>query len=151
MVMARVRLHGLMGTYPNDLGLRYILGQMYLELDKPWKAGKYLYLIGDTTDATHEAITEFLILCDAIPKRILWHLKVRGHIDDYAPGYAKDKLQDLLEDCGITDGKFPEKVRGKISRLDCGIAIVVFLGVLYVGYLFIKWIIRLIGNLIDLM
>jgi len=151
--MARMRLHGLIGTYPNDLGLRHILGQLYLEIGKPWKAGRFLYLIDDKSKETHEAIREFLILYDE-PRRILRRLRVKGHIDDFEPGFAKDKLQDVLDDCGIKDGQFPKYERTKPSTLNstfiwmiCGTWILIMISVVYGLIPFFKWLVRLIIEL----
>lgn len=148
--MARMRLHGLIGTYPNDLGLWHILGQLYLEIGKPWKAGRFLYLIKDKSKEKQEAVREFLIQYEE-PHRRLRKLRVKGHIDDFEPGYAKAKLQDLLYQCDIKDGKFPEYGEPELSIwMDAFCIGIFFLSLATFGYiifLLLDWIVGAIADL----
>ena len=102
---ARDRLLSLLHVYPNDLGLRHILGRIFLELQYPREAGRFLYLVDDQDAAVQEAIKIFEKSCKDEQLYILKSLKLRGDINEIPPGYAKEKLL-------ILSGK----TRGKLGR-----------------------------------
>ncbi|PEA55710.1 DNA helicase [Bacillus pseudomycoides] len=56
---ARDRLHGLISTYPNALGLRKKLGDVYYKLQHPTMAGRYWYLEEQKTPEMIEACSQF--------------------------------------------------------------------------------------------
>ena len=95
---ARDRLLGLLRAYPNDLVIRHILGRIYLELQYPQEAGRYLYLIDDQSDEVQKAIAHFLKSMQNDPGAVLKILKLEGHIKDFPAGYAKDRLLMLYEE-----------------------------------------------------
>ncbi|MGE5071923.1 MAG: DUF6584 family protein [Anaerolineae bacterium] len=56
---ARDRLHGLIGTYPDDLGLRERLGRVYWQLQMPEMAGRYWYLAERRDEDMRAACSRF--------------------------------------------------------------------------------------------
>ncbi|MGG4489830.1 DUF6584 family protein [Metabacillus idriensis] len=56
---ARDRLHGLISTYPNELGLRRKLGDIYFTLKYPSMAGRYWYLEKNKTPEMIKACIQF--------------------------------------------------------------------------------------------
>ena len=157
---ARDRLLGLVRTYPNDLGLRHILGRIFLELQYPQEAGKHLYLVEDQSEAVQSAVRKFEKSCQNDPCGILKALRLRGHIDGLEPGYAKDKLLARLEECkdkwknqiSIDSLEHIEPTSPvikyyKVWGIGCLVLIVIMLivGLIRIGAWLFKWISGLLG------
>ena len=105
---ARERLLGLLREYPNDLGLRHILGRIYLELQFPQAAGKYLYLVDDQSPVVQNAINKFENFKKTRAMDVLKELRLRGHIDSIDDEYAKARLLPLFKEARVRGGHFPE-------------------------------------------
>ena len=155
---ARERLLSLLREYPNDLGLRHILGRIYLELQYPQAAGKYLFLVDDQSPVVQNAVKKFESFKKTMSIDLLKGLRLRGHVDSIDDEYAKSKLLALLEKCSIRDGLFPEselsKSRGGSDKAGPGCAVAIIAGLLFLltsviwgGINFVQWIIELIGRL----
>ncbi len=155
---ARERLLGLLLAYPNDPGLRHILGNIYLELQFPQEAGRYLYLINDQSERMQWAIRKYLKFKKTSPFDVLHGLRLRGHIDSIDDEYAKARLLSLFNEAGVESGHFPEsnpkrpsfsapRTNPFVDVLACGCLIILIISVILGAYGIIKWIIHLIGGL----
>ncbi len=155
---ARERLLGLLREYPNDLGLRHILGRIYLELQFPQAAGRYLYLVDDQSPYVQNAIRKYRKFKKTQTIEILKGLRLSGHVNSIDDEYARTKLLALLNLCLIKNGRFPVR-KPRRSRTESGsvhpgwIAAIItgllFLltSVIWGGISFVRWIIELIGDL----
>ena len=92
---ARDRLHGLLVTYPGDLGLRERLGRVYWQLHMPEMAGRYWYLVEHKDADMLAACSRFEALFRNDPARMLLALKFKGDIAALGDTYAGRALQDL--------------------------------------------------------
>ncbi len=97
---ARERLRCYLVGNPNDLGVRHILGRVYLLLQYPREAGRFLYLVDDDSDDVQKAVRAFEKSCAGNPDYILHHLKLRGSADSLVNEYAKNKLSALIQKAG---------------------------------------------------
>jgi hypothetical protein len=154
---ARERLLSLLREYPNDLGLRHILGRIYLELQYPQAAGKYLYLVDDPSPDVQNAIKKFENYKKTMSIDVLKELRLSGHIDSIDDEYAKNKLLALLDMCSIKNGRFPKRKRRRSrteSKVHPGWIAAIIAGLLFLltsviwgGINFVRWIIELISEL----
>ncbi|MGG0729448.1 DUF6584 family protein [Bacillus paramycoides] len=92
---ARDRLHGLIATYPNELGFRKRLGDIYYTLQYPEMAGRYWYLEKDKTGVMHEACRQFEKSMGNDPYHIIRALKFKGEHDIITGLYTEHSLQPL--------------------------------------------------------
>ncbi|MCB8933763.1 MAG: hypothetical protein M9921_09465 [Fimbriimonadaceae bacterium] len=76
--VARDRLHGLVGSYPEDLALRKKLGDLYWSLGYPASAGQYWFLVPEPGEHAEEAFAAFLHSCQHDPRIVLKRLRLRG-------------------------------------------------------------------------
>ena len=155
---ARERLLGLLREYPNDLGLRHILGRIYLELQFPQEAGRYLYLVDDQSEIVQNAIRKYERFKKSSAEDVLKGLRVRGYIGSIKDEYARNRLHPLFIKCGIKNLRFPEpkSTQGRWAGDGTGMAggciiaaILIFLlgsGVWALGKILI-WIVELIAQL----
>jgi len=145
---ARDRLHGLLATYPDDLSLRVRLAEVYWQLRHPGMAGLYWFLDAERNDDTQAAITEFERECGGDPWIILTRLKLRWDPDEMSDGFAKRQIAELLEQCRKKYKRVPEfragrgpdqreckpnKFKGAVGAVGCGLVIFVALFLLGVG------------------
>ncbi|MFA1712674.1 DUF6584 family protein [Peribacillus frigoritolerans] len=75
---ARDRLHGLISTYPNELELRRMLGDIYFALKYPSMAGRYWYLEKNKTSEMVKACMMFEKSMGNDPFIIARALKFKG-------------------------------------------------------------------------
>lgn len=94
---ARDRLHGLINTYPNDLGLRVKLGDIYWRLQLPEMAGRYWYLEENKSEQVQSACQFFEKTCKNNPLEILRMLKFKGSLEPIKDKYSGKKLQELIK------------------------------------------------------
>ena len=92
---ARVRLHGLLVTYPNDLALRRRLGEVYWQLHYPAMAGRYWYLKEDRTLEMDQACAAFERACGQDAAQILMALRFSGDVTALGDTYAGRTLLAL--------------------------------------------------------
>jgi hypothetical protein len=92
---ARDRLRGLLSTYPNDLGFRRRLGDVYQLLECPTMAGRYWYLEQDKSPDMIAACRHFERTCRDNPLEILLCLKFRGGLESLESSFAKQTLEQL--------------------------------------------------------
>jgi hypothetical protein len=78
---ARDRLHGLLYTYPNDLHIRELLGDVYWRLQFPAMAGRYWYLTEVKGEHVETAKTAFEKSVGKDPTRIMEALKFCGDLN----------------------------------------------------------------------
>ncbi|AOH57462.1 DNA helicase (plasmid) [Peribacillus muralis] len=78
---ARERLHGLISTYPNELELRRMLGDIYFKLKYPSMAGRYWYLEKHKTSQMVQACILFEKSMGNDAFRISRALKFKGDRD----------------------------------------------------------------------
>ncbi|MGE7214983.1 DUF6584 family protein [Priestia koreensis] len=139
---ARDRLHGLISTYPNELWLRKMLGDIYDQLQYPAMAGRYWYLESEKTTEMAEACRQFERTFGNNTHHIVRALKFKGdrdviehlpiHIENEVTGRVKDQL---LEDVG------KETLKDKLLGVGCLLFIVILLGIMLVGlYTVGQWI-----------
>ena len=93
---ARDRLHTLVHDYPNDVGLRTRLAEVYQRLKFPAMAGRYWYLEASWTAEMEDSIAIFRRSCGDDPLRILSALKFRGD-SSQIPKYARERLGSLQQ------------------------------------------------------
>jgi hypothetical protein len=108
---ARDRLHGLLGSYPHDLSLRRMLGDIYWHLQYPVMAGRYWYLEEEKTPAMSVACAAFERSCGSDPVQILFGQS------------GRDRYQYSRQ----------FKVRGKVLLLGLLVALAAALGLMVVG------------------
>lgn len=96
--VARDRLHGLVNAYPNDLDLRFKLGELYFKLGYPNEAGCYWFLLEQPSEEQKQAIDTFVKSCGGSLELIVKRLKFRGDV----PPNVSDEIRTALE-------KFPKK------------------------------------------
>ena len=94
---ARDRLHGLLGTYPDDLALRRRLGDVYWQLQYPAMAGRYWYLEEDRTPDMARACAAFERTCGHDAAQILMALKFNGDVAVLGDTFAGRTLLALQE------------------------------------------------------
>ncbi len=92
---ARDRLRGLLSAYPNDLGFRRRLGDVYQLLECPTMAGRYWYLEQDKSPDMIAACRHFERACQDDPLNILLCLKFRGSLESLESSFAKQILEQL--------------------------------------------------------
>jgi hypothetical protein len=103
---ARTRLHSLIASYPDDLDLRKMLGDVYLHLDYPEMAGRYWFLVEDKTPEMQAA-------CDLFARTarnsegILRRLKFKGDLNALDNPYATSVLLSLHNETGIRLPRHP--------------------------------------------
>ncbi|MGR6898977.1 DNA helicase [Rummeliibacillus sp. BSL5] len=78
---ARDRLHGLISTFPNELDLRKMLGDIYFKLKYPAMAGRYWYLEKNKTPRMIEACIVFENSMGKDINKIARALKYKGDIE----------------------------------------------------------------------
>ena len=155
---ARDRLLGLLREYPNDLGLRHILGRIYLELQFPKAAGRYLYLVDDQDPVVQNAIKKYEKFKKTRSIDVLKGLRLSGQVDAIDDEYAKSKLLTLLDMCSIKNGRFPKRIPRRSStesgEVHPGWIAAIIAGLLFLltsaiwgGIKFVQWIIELISDL----
>ena len=92
---ARDRLHGLLVTYPNDLEIRRLLGEVYWELRYPAMAGRYWYLLESEDPRYVEAKQAFAKMHGGSATEMARAVKFRGDIAALNSSYAQDQLKEL--------------------------------------------------------
>lgn len=90
--MARDRLHGLVGSYPDDLALRKKLGDLYWSLGYPASAGQYWFLEPDLGEHAEEAFAAFLHSCQGDPRIVLKRLRLRGVTAELLEPIARERV-----------------------------------------------------------
>ena len=96
---ARDRLQGLLSTYPDDLEIRRLLGEVYWKLRQPAMAGRYWYLEPATTPEMEQALGAFEKEHGGASITMIQAIRFRGHVDDLDSDYARDQLLTLEERC----------------------------------------------------
>ena len=156
---ARDRLEGLLVTYPADLEIRRRLGEIYLALQYPDRAGKYLYLEDDER-------AEVLRAKDAFERRnhrnaqlMLSDLAYRGGLEAIAGTYAESVLRGLLKDARIAaegdkaqwfvgprePGEPPATFNDRLTQIGCITGLVVLLVLLLIGAAtVVGWVVSLL-------
>lgn len=94
---ARDRLHGLLVTYPNDLEIRRLLGEVYWQLKYPAMAGRYWYLL-ESDDARYvEAKDAFARMHGGSEGAMFRAVKFRGDIEALGSAPLRDHLRNLQQ------------------------------------------------------
>jgi hypothetical protein len=145
---ARDRLNGLIRAYPEDIGLRSRLAEIYSKLQYPHMAGCYWYLEENQTDEMREAVAVFTKRCGNDPW-VMWSwIKFRGNPDAVSP-YVKQRLQELIKGCEKKHGRYPgysgkktryaettkHKWQNKIRAVGCWTVFVLILVFAFIGLL----------------
>lgn len=94
---ARDRLHGLMVTYPDDIHIRELLGDLYWRMHLPAMAGRYWYLTETSGVHVETARIAFEKSFGNDPIRIMIALKFRGDPDKLSD-QAQKRIDALQED-----------------------------------------------------
>ena len=161
---ACARLHGLIGSYPDNLDLRRQLGEVYWNLHMPAMAGRYWYLVENKDERMQAACKRFEDEFRKDPYKILFALKFKGDEDTIKGTYAGRVLEDLER---RVSQKYPEmphvranlsaknrltrseprvyRIRDLILKLGCFIAIAVLVFFVIIGALttistVVKWL-----------
>lgn len=92
--LARERLRGLCGSFPQRLDLRERLGALYREDGESAQAGRWLYL-SDT--ATPDELRAFERSHRRNPKWMMWALGWRGSEDEASTQLARERLRELRQ------------------------------------------------------
>lgn len=110
---ARDRLHGLVAQYPDDLGLRTRLAEVYADLKYPGMAGRYWYLEPGKTPKMLEACQRFEESCGQDALKMLMAIKFRG--DPAAlPEHSRAILEGLQRRSEEQHGYYPDlRCRGR--------------------------------------
>ena len=97
---ARNRLHGLVKTYPHDMLIRKMLGDVNFQLGNIREAGRWWYLIKAKSPEMQNAINVFEQSCGNNPVHIGKRLKFRGCISEVrkVSEFAADRLLELHEE-----------------------------------------------------
>ncbi|HZH97571.1 MAG TPA: DUF6584 family protein [Fimbriimonadaceae bacterium] len=101
--IARDRLHGLVNTYPENLALRSLPGDVYWKLGYPAEAGRFWFLDHELTDERREAISAFLSRCGGDPRVILHNLKLRPPLEAFTEKEVREKIDELLRAIGARE------------------------------------------------
>ncbi|MFE7565452.1 DUF6584 family protein [Streptomyces sp. NPDC057539] len=88
---ARQRLHGLLGSYPQDLEVREQLAAIYRQLGETAQAGRWNYL-SENPDPTETAAFELLF---PHHDERLWALRWGGRAEDALTSVAVSRLSEL--------------------------------------------------------
>ncbi len=94
---ARDRLLSLLIAYPDNLELRYKLGEVYWELRFPAMAGRYWYLEERTNPRIQSACTAFERAFGHDPLRMFLAIKFKGDLSLLQGTYAGQTLGDLRQ------------------------------------------------------
>ena len=149
---ASARLHGLIGSYPDNLDLRRQLGEVYWKLQLPAMAGRYWYLVEEKDERMQAACKQFEDAFGNDPFRLLSALKFKGDTNAIKGTYAAGVLDDLerrarekhpwyagfhnkrLEKKGEpkSEGR-PRTVRDFFFRVGCLIAFAVVIALALIG------------------
>jgi hypothetical protein len=92
---ARDRLHGLISSYPDDLELRRLLGDVYWRLQFPEMAGRYWYLEERQNDEMQEACRRFEHKFGNDPMRMLYAIRYKGDLERIQDTHQGRVLLDL--------------------------------------------------------
>lgn len=92
---ASARLHGLLGSYPDNLDLRKQLGEVYWHLQMPAMAGRYWYLVEEKDERMQAACKRFEGEFRNDPYHMLLALKFKGEMEAMQGTYAGSVLDDL--------------------------------------------------------
>lgn len=142
---ARDRLHGLILTFPNELGLRKMLGDIYFELKYPTLAGRYWYLEESKTPEMVKACNKFEKSMGNDPNKIVRALKYKGDIESLKgleldssilsiQHKVKEKLLEEPDDESL-------KASNKIITIGCLLIIILIIIFVSIGvYTFFNWI-----------
>ncbi len=143
---ARDRLEGLLVTYPEDLEIRRRLGEVYLTLQYPERAGKFLYLEDDHRPAVAKAKDIFEGSHHRDPLLVLYALNYRGGLEAIAGTHAEAVLRRLLDDARIAQDKYewyvgPKRADGqppvtfneRAATFGCGAGFLVLLVLIFIG------------------
>ncbi|MDF2613806.1 MAG: hypothetical protein K0S71_1592 [Clostridia bacterium] len=93
--IARDRVNSLIYSYPNELSLRKMLGDIYWELRYPAMAGRFWYLEEHKTQNMISACKIFEKECGNHPYLILKSIKFRGNLKNINNNYAREVLITL--------------------------------------------------------
>ncbi len=116
---ARDRLHGLIGAYPDDLGLRERLAEVYWQLRQPAMAGRYWYLTDCNTPEADRAREAFQKAHGHQPLLMLQALKFRGDPERLKGTPAGKRLNGLVEAVSQDHGpQLAHRYSGKLRELD---------------------------------
>lgn len=92
---AIARLHGLLGSYPDNLDLREQLGEVYWHLQMPAMAGRYWYFVESKDERMQAACKRFEDEFRNDPFHMLSALKFKGSTEAIKGTYAGQVLDDL--------------------------------------------------------
>ena len=90
---ARDRLHGLLVTYPNDLEIRRLLGEVYWQLRYPAMAGRYWYLLASDDPRHAKAVEAFARMHGDSEWEMIRAVKYRGDVAALKSVRLRDKIQ----------------------------------------------------------
>lgn len=139
LYQARDRLHGLICSYPNDVSLRWLLGDVYWRLSYPAMAGRWWWIYPPDRPEVDEALSAFIHACGGKEDQLM--IRSRPHPDpkNWANENVSVSAQALLETYRKRRG---EKIPAPESEgIPCGY-IIAFSVLLLVSN--VIWILRLI-------
>jgi len=93
---ARDRLQGLLRTYPNNLKIRYKLGEIFWRLQYPAMAGRYWYLEEPASAEMQSAREAFEKSCGNNPICMLDAIRFQGDISALEGTFAGSTLRSLI-------------------------------------------------------
>ncbi|MER8046653.1 DUF6584 family protein [Streptomyces sp. NPDC094032] len=99
--MARQRLRGLIGSFPDDLALRRRLGEVYRLYGEPAEAGRWTYLEEDRDPAETAAFEARY----HAPHRRMRALAWRGPEAAAGSAFARARLAEVREECSGALGR----------------------------------------------
>lgn len=108
---ARDRLQGLLVTYPADLEVRRLLGEVFWRLQYPEAAGRYWYLLPAEDQRMEQAKVAFERRFGRSPGLLLDELRYRGGLDAVRGTHAEAVLHDLARRARMSESRLETLVR----------------------------------------
>lgn len=154
---ARDRLHGLINSYPDNLELRKMLGDIYWQLQFPEMAGRYWYMEEEKNDNMVAACKRFEEQFNHDPMYMLFAIKYKGDLEEIEGTYAGEtliKLHTRAKEKHRFYEHFQNKRGGKFiyrkmndnsnknSGWGCILILCLFIGFAFIGVLYVIGVIH---------
>lgn len=138
--IARDRLNGLLSTRPDDLEVRFLLGDVYHRLGYDADAGRCWILLEKPNDIQSAAIDAFIKSCDHNPHAVVKRLKMGLVLGEARERAQRDQIIDMVKRL-YQDRPVPSQIVEPQSKtfdrtmaVGCAALVLLFVFVLFVGF-----------------
>ena len=97
LYQARDRLHGLVRSYPDNLELRWLLGDIYWRLNYPAMAGRWWWLLPPDRPEVSAAFEAYADMCGGCEDEMTARARPYPRIEKQPEGNDKERLKALYK------------------------------------------------------